>query len=181
MADQEVTHTLIRLDGVTARQINQNFRDVTEFVNGQTVHRDGAGVAAALSAGLVWEDWTPTLTALTTNPTLGTGSTANGRFMRVGGLVVAEARIAFGTSGTAAGSGGYRVSLPVDAARATALGSGFLSDSSTGNIRVCSVVRAALNVSAARLLVTDAEVTNAAPWAWAASDTITVNFMYEAA
>lgn len=181
MAEQDVTHTLVRLDGATTRAINQNFRDVTEFVNGQTVHTDGTGVAAALSAGLVWQDWTPSLTALTTNPTLGTGSTAAGRFLRVGSLVVAEARISFGTSGTNAGSGAYRVSLPVDAARGTVLGSGVLTDSSTGNIRVCAVQRATLNVSAARLWVTDAEVTNNAPWAWAASDTITVNFMFEAA
>lgn len=181
MADQDVTHTLVRLDGVTARQINQNFRDVTEFVNGETVHRDGSGVAAALTAGLVWEAWTPSLIGAVTNPTLGSGSSTVGRFLRVGNLVVGWGEVVFGTSGTAAGSGVYRVTLPVAAATDGAVvGSGVLVDSSTGHVRVAGLRRASVS-SRASLWVTDAEVGPAAPWAWAASDAIRFQFQYEAA
>src|SRR5688572_17632849 len=58
--------------------------------------------------------YTPALTASTTNPTLGTGSGQQGRYYRdpITGLVWGQARIAFGTSGTNAGSGTYRISLP---------------------------------------------------------------------
>lgn len=181
MADQEVTHTLVRLDGVTARQVNQNFRDVTEFVNGQTVHTDGTGLTAALSANLLWAAWTPAVVAVSTNPTLGTGSTAAGRWLRVGSLVVGHGRIKFGTSGVAAGTGLYRVELPVATATADAIvGSGYIWDSSTGNARTCALRRASV-ATRASLWVTDAEVGHNVPWTWAANDEILFQFAYEAA
>jgi hypothetical protein len=129
VAESQVTHTLVRQTAVTPAYINQNFRDVQEFVNGQTVHTDGAGLALALTAGLAWESWTPTLTAVTTDPTLGTGSVQEGRFLRMGPTVFARGYIKFGTSGTAAGSGLYRISLPVDCATDTLpVGDGMIRD-----------------------------------------------------
>lgn len=181
MAEQDVTHTLVKLDGVTARQVNQNFRDVTEFVNGQTVHTDGTGMSAALAAVLLWQAWTPGLVATSTNPTLGTGSTTTGRWLQVGSLVVGHGRIKFGTSGVAAGTGAYRVELPVATATADAIvGSGFILDSSTGGSRACAL-RRALVANRASLWVTDAEVAHNVPWTWAANDEILFQFAYEAA
>lgn len=55
--------------------------------------------------------FTPVLTASTTNPTLGTGATAEGGYIHAGFQVFWWFRFIFGTS-MAAGSGDYRVGLP---------------------------------------------------------------------
>jgi hypothetical protein len=60
-----------------------------------------------------WTSYTPVLTATTTNPTLGTGSSATGAYARVQNLIVYNFQILFGSSGVNAGSGNYKVSLPV--------------------------------------------------------------------
>lgn len=82
---------------------------------------DDAGVATEIGAGGggaggTWTAWTPTLTAVTTNPTLGSGATATGRYIELDtGLIIARFTIQFGSSGVGAGSGEYRLSLPVNA------------------------------------------------------------------
>ena len=83
-----------------------------------------------------WTTWTPTLTASTTNPTLGTGSITAGRYVQNGKVVTAVAYIQFGSSGAAAGTGSYRVSLPVNATaytRSYGMGSGAFIDVSAAN------------------------------------------------
>jgi len=50
MADLKVTHTLVGLTDRTPVQVNHNFRDVTDFVGDQTVHRDGDGLGDAIAA-----------------------------------------------------------------------------------------------------------------------------------
>jgi hypothetical protein len=55
--------------------------------------------------------YTPTLQATTTNPTLGSGSTAAGRWWRSGHWIEGFARFEFGTSMNA-GSGTYYISVP---------------------------------------------------------------------
>lgn len=135
------------------------------------------------SIGAAWETWTPALTASTTNPTLGTGSTAAGRYGRIQKTVFGNCRIFFGTSGTNAGSGFYFVSLPVTAqASGVPAGSGWIYDSSTGLVRhvaiaLDSTTRASLYLENA----TNYAVGAANPWAWAASDQIQFSFEYEAA
>ena len=63
--------------------------------------------------------YTPTLTATTTNPTLGSGGSASGRYTMYGGkFVTCRGTIAFGTSGTNAGSGQYLIALPFSASSA---------------------------------------------------------------
>lgn len=182
MAAGDVTHTLVRLDGVTARQVNQNFRDVTEFVNGQTVHRDGTGLADAFTAAGQWQSWTPVLTAATTNPTLGTGSSQTGRFMCLGTLVVGHGRIAFGTTGVLAGNGQYRVSLPIPCATSgVVVGSMMAQD--TSNL---TASRGGVMISGPTSTTTTSQTVagitaNNVPFAWAATDIFTFTFMYEAA
>src|ERR1044072_3938497 len=57
--------------------------------------------------------YTPTLTAVTTNPTLGAGGSASGRYTLFGGkFCTVRASIVFGTSGTNAGSGQYLMAVP---------------------------------------------------------------------
>jgi len=64
---------------------------------------------------VAWSSWTPNLLGEFTDPTLGAGNIKQGRYVQVGKLVVAQFRIIFGTSGTAAGNGRYFVTLPVSA------------------------------------------------------------------
>lgn len=60
--------------------------------------------------------YTPELTAGTVNPTLGSGSSTSGKWCRLGDFVYAIGDIRFGTAGTAAGTGTYRISVPFPAA-----------------------------------------------------------------
>ena len=62
-----------------------------------------------------WTSYTPVLTATTTNPTLGIGSSSVGNYARVQDYIVYRFSVSFGTSGTNAGSGNYKISLPVTA------------------------------------------------------------------
>lgn len=78
-----------------------------------------------------WTAFAPTLSAVTTNPTLGTGGTAVGAYQQVGKTVEWRATITIGTS-PAAGSGDYSVSLPVPPkAGVSGLGSCFIGGPTT--------------------------------------------------
>jgi hypothetical protein len=133
--------------------------------------------------GAAWETWTPALTASTTNPTLGTGSTASGRYGRIQKTVFGQLLIQFGTSGTAAGTGFYFVSLPVTAqALGPTVGSGYILDNSTSLLRHVVAVLDTTGRMALWLENTTSFAVGAGnPWAWAASDSIRIDFQYEAA
>lgn len=77
--------------------------------------RATAVTVEAIQSQLVgaYTSYTPTLTAITTPPTLGTGSSAVGYYKRLGRWVRGKAVITFGTSGVVAGSGYYGLLLPV--------------------------------------------------------------------
>jgi hypothetical protein len=69
--------------------------------------------AATLNTiGAVAETYTPALTAVTVNPTLGTSSFQEGRYQVIQKRAFVEGTIYFGTSGAAAGTGAYRISVP---------------------------------------------------------------------
>ncbi len=150
----------------TATHFNDNLRD---FARGFTD---------------AWTSYTPTLTASTTNPT---NWTQTGYYMQAGKLVVAKFVLTAGGSMTK-GSGTYRVALPVNAN--TAMGSLYigtvtLRDASTGNTyypqaAVTNTAYITLNY-AATYGGGAADVTDTAPWTWAASDTISATIVYEAA
>ena len=53
MAESQVTHTLVGQTGMTPSFVNQNFRDVAQFVNTQTVHSDGTNLPGFLPLGLI--------------------------------------------------------------------------------------------------------------------------------
>lgn len=136
------------------------------------------------------QSYTPALTAVTTNPTLGSGSVQSGWYIQIGKLVVGQARIVFGTSGVVAGSGNYRISLPVAMAltdRALALTSARLVDASTGN--VCSptilmppsTTTVEMHMPATWTSGAVSIIAHNVPWTWAASDELTVGFAYRAA
>jgi hypothetical protein len=131
-----------------------------------------------------WTTYTPALTATTTSPTLGTGSAAAGRYIRIGKTVHFFASITFGSSGVAAGSGTYQVSLPVSFRsdwRGSAIGQSVLSQGGTEALRH---VRGIADLSDNKVeIVSEAGVyvTHAVPIAWAANHIIRVAGTYEAA
>ncbi len=101
------------------------------FVSGTTL------LASQLNGIGEWTSYTPVLTATTTNPTLGTGSSSVGSYARIQDLIFYRFVITFGTSGVNAGVGTYRISLPVAAAAITnftenPLGTTMFTDSSLG-------------------------------------------------
>lgn len=138
----------------------------------------------------VTSDFTPTLTAVTTNPTLGTGAITTGRWVERDGWVTYQYRIRFGTSGVAAGSGTYLISLPVPPSTAWAnrsVGTGVISDASSGGM---SPVWLTVNGTASQIVMlfpaswpsgTAASVNHLNTVTWAASDEMTGTVTYERA
>jgi hypothetical protein len=92
--------------------------------------------AATLNTiGAVAETYTPALTAVTVNPTLGTGSFQDGRYQLLQKRAFVEGAIFFGSSGAAAGTGAYRISVPSAVSiksNNSPIGYGLFYDSSAG-------------------------------------------------
>lgn len=136
----------------------------------------------------IWATYTPALTATTTNPTLGTGSTIAGTYQQMGKWIVGTAEIVFGTSGVAAGSGNYNISLPVAqvAGAATAgrlVGSGAYFDSSAAAASQWYTVElVAISSTTCRGVIQGfGSLSATAPVVPAASDQIRIRFEYQAA
>jgi len=102
------------------------------FVTGQVL------TAAELNAPMKWTSYTPALTSSGTQPVLGTGSSATGKYVQINKFVHGYFNIQFGTSGITAGTGNYLISLPVPSSRTTGafweynVGTGTFGDNSLG-------------------------------------------------
>lgn len=138
-----------------------------------------AAIVPTKFSQVLWATYVPALTAVTTNPTLGTGSTALGRYVRQANrLIVAHIRLIFGTGGVGAGSGQYIVSLPVNTNSFTH-GSGYLLDSSANALfLIVAYQNSASTVS--MIAETVSKVSDSSPFVWAASDEINMVLTYEA-
>ena len=154
------------------------------FTSGQVL------TAAQMNGIGEWTSYTPVLTASVTNPTLGTGSQQLGSFARIQNLIICRFYIAFGASGTNAGSGSYRVSLPVNANPFGAFfsassGQTSFFDSSANNIYFANGYIPASTYAA--ILVQNGfntfmnDLTNAVPVIPAANDVISGYLIYQAA
>lgn len=136
----------------------------------------GSGIAA----------YTPVVTAPTTNPTLGTGSSVLGNYFQLGPWVIGTFDIAFGTSGVVVGSGVYEISLPIaalagGASAGTNAGSGEFVDASplttyTGVLSFQSTTTVRLHYSGG-----STGLSSGAPVVPAINDKIHGTFMYQAA
>jgi hypothetical protein len=136
-----------------------------------------------------WQAYTPVLTATTTSPTLGTGSTASARYQRQYNLVTYQGIVQFGTAGVAAGTGDYRLSLPVTAQTGITnrrVGIANSYDSSAAHTSI-STVYLASSTTVGFLFSNTWPLGNltyvgaAQPMAWAASDALEFTITYEAA
>lgn len=165
---------------VTAADLNTYLRDNLNCVGS---HLDFSTWAPALS-----------ITSGTTAPSLGnaaSGKIQSGSWMRLGttvsGLVHGSCQIRFGTSGTAAGTGIYTISLPLamsssDTARQETVGFGAVYDVSGADTHQVVAVQHSSAVCKLKYTSTAAAenwVTGAAPWAWDVSDQIHLRFCYE--
>lgn len=164
-------------------------------------HHRALGVAVeAIETQLVgaYTAYTPTLTASVTPPTLGLGSSAVGYYKRVGHWVDGYAVITFGSSGVAAGSGYYGLSLPVVPVNRIQpmRGVGFAYDDSDQYRFVAaaaSVIPVLWAAATSNLVLLQSNVAGqgfangynpigaAVPFTWQANDQLAVPFSYEAA
>lgn len=193
---KQTASTMVRqFDSVSARDA-----EISVPVEGQLCYRtdtdtyewyNGTAWVSLVTPG-AWVSWTPVVTASSVNPTLGTGSVAAGRYAQVGKTVHATAFVQFGTSGVAAGTGTYAFSLPVtidtSANRNGVVGMAYFQDSSTTFTGLGIVLAGASSGTAVIQYQPNNNTTGlattlgaAAPWAWAASDTIRFNLTYWAA
>lgn len=156
-----------------AALLNKLADSVTDVVGDILSSRDAA-----------WVAWTPALTASITAPTLGTGSITEGRYRVQGKTVHVTGTIRFGTASVAAGSGTYRLSLPVApslAFRSNSLGIGtvLMRDANTSSAQVAAPD--GINAGYVTLWAHGGtgNVGAAAPWTWAAQDRMSFAFTYE--
>jgi hypothetical protein len=133
-----------------------------------------------------WISYTPSLTSSGTTPTLGTGSVATGKYKKIGKTVFGWAKIQFGSSGVSAGTGIYRISLPIVAASADdqVCGAGILQDSSANT--AYTLVPHIPNTGYVQLYQHQTSgatqvVFNDNPINIAASDRLMIHFTYEVA
>ena len=141
---------------------------------------------------LAFTTWAPALsiTSGTTAPNLGASPTRSGSYMLLGttvsGLVHGSCHIRFGTSGYAAGTGVYTVSLPIamsssDTARQQTVGGGALYDASGADTYTVIAVQhssAVLKLKWESTGSTERWVTGAAPFAFGSSDQIHLHLCY---
>lgn len=160
---------------------------VTGTPDGTKFLRDDGSWAVAASSGSA-SDHAPVLHAVTTNPTLGTGSVSEGQYATGGKIVQFSGRIKFGTSGVSAGSGLYQIVLPVTSAFPSGatleevVGFAWLYDSSTGTIYVCAAELVSGGVLQFRTMISGGNVVaDSVPFTWAASDQISFGAAYRAA
>ena len=134
----------------------------------------------------VWQSYTPTLTASTTNPT---NWTQAGRYTRIGDTVVASFKLTAGASMTA-GTGVYYAALPVSAdttvaasglpvGQARAVGFGASIWTPAVVLEDAGKVRFTWPANVAGGSPND--IAHNVPWAWASTDTIAATITYEAA
>lgn len=128
---------------------------------------------------------TPTLTAATTNPTLGSGGGVNGRYtLRNGIWCELSFTIKFGSSGAAAGTGAYLIALPFTSANDLAAtstnpycGACHLFDSS-GPSAAQGMTFIAPNSAFLQILANNFTVGAAVPWTWSNLDAISGSITY---
>lgn len=152
--------------------------------SGQVLTSGGAGAPTWTDYTKAWTTYTPVLTAVTTNPTLGTSPTQEGYWCRLGNVIFGTARITFGTGSPTAGSGVYQISMPPAAPvqRSQVIGHGYIYDSNVPALWQCSLRMSGANaIMAVTATANTHNVTNAVPFTWAASDQIVLSFMYEPA
>lgn len=127
--------------------------------------------------------FTPTLTASTTNPTLGSGSGSIGKFtLRNGIWCDVRFTIKFGSSGAAAGSGQYLIAVPFTSASdftiaAPDCGAAYLRDDSGPAIKQ-GMTYISPGFATLSIVADNITVTNSSAWTWANLDSLAGSITY---
>jgi hypothetical protein len=127
--------------------------------------------------------YTSTLTATTTNPTLGTGGIAEGRWtLKNGKWCTVRGTIKFGSAGTNAGSGQYLIALPFTSSASISNG---VSNCGQGVVRAAGSLSQIIfycttsATSMAGITPSGSNLTSGTPGAWTLNDYISFSFTYE--
>lgn len=186
-----MTQTVMSFASATARDAAitspvEGMVAVLQDINVTTIYSGSAWIRfGQYGAGTAY---TPAFTAVTTNPTLGTGGfpELTGVYSQNGNIVTGYVRVAAGSTGAAVGSGNYLISLPVTCRmgiytnRGVVVGSGFYSDSSApASSYVCTAI--AIDTGTYVYLRAPAGAISSTLPGWANSDFLQFNFTYEAA
>lgn len=135
-----------------------------------------------------WTAYTPTWTAVTTNPVLNNGSFTGTAYLRAEKLIIGRIVLTMGGT-TTYGTGAYSLTLPVTPGTGVIRTSvtGFARDTSaTSDFPLFGIVTAGSTTMPLKTLPTTAgnalaNITSAVPFAWATTDVLTIDFCYEAA
>ena len=151
----------------------------------QAVQNEFGDINQDQITGLTYTPYTLGWTSTGTAPALG-NSVVISRYAQIGKLVAVTFKLTFGNTATF-GTGTYRFSLPVAAADTAHRPVGFFEmfDSSTGNygtaVAWLPTATTIEIVFGATYLGVNTAVAATTPWAWATSDFISANIIYEAA
>lgn len=147
------------------------------FAAGQILTADDLADYSVLTSA--WTAYSPSWTALTTNPAIGDGA-ITARFMQVGKTVFVAGRILMGST-TTFGTGAWRLSLPVTAQNSiNGAGSVWFFDASVaGNRKPGAIWHGTASLMAFSGDTGDVDATN--PFTWAATDQLRFTLTYEAA
>ncbi len=129
-----------------------------------------------------WTTYTPTLTAVSGTPSMGSGGSLTGRSQRVVSTVHVAVRGLFGT-GASFGTGAWSISLPVSAAAGSVfrVGAAYLRDASaagSGHFPAIVVVDPG-NPAIASMFNVSAQVGATYPFTWASTDHFSFSMTYE--
>lgn len=128
--------------------------------------------------------YVPTLTASTTNPTLGSGSVASATYKISGNQVFYDFLIQFGSSGVNPGSGYYRPTVPLAGvwygSISQALGKiyDYSTDTSKYIVNEFFVIASSDKFRFLIDVLTGVSVTNASPWTWSSYDSLGGSIVY---
>lgn len=164
----------------------------TSPVEGMTIYETDTDRYAKYT-GSAWEyfagsrtSFTPTLTAATTNPSMGTGAIRNGWYTYLPGPSVQYTWfIQYGSTSVNIGSGNYFISLPVTAALPfgtsvhSSVGIIQVADSSPTTIRPGSCFVPGNNPTVIGMITSDGSiVSHSTPWTWGAGDYFSGSIVY---
>lgn len=145
---------------------------------------NGGGTWTALG-GSAWTNYTPVLTASSSNPNLGSTGSITGRYTRAGSTCMAVVKAQFGGTGISGGTGFYRVTLPLTqgaSALGLLLGYGYVEDQGVNTVQVQAIAQQTSNATQFKMTYDgNLEVSQAQPFVggWGSGDGFTIFLNYE--
>lgn len=114
IADNSITNAKMADNAINTAELADSSVTAAKIADGTvtTVKIADANITAAKIKADAWTSYTPTWTALSTNPTLGNG-TLTGKYIQLGKIVMFRISIVFGST-TTVGNGTWSLTLPTN-------------------------------------------------------------------